>query len=619
MLGDIPFTPQRGFEMRRLRTFGALIVAGVTAGLIWTGVAVAAPASCADVMPLSSVVTGDIGEGWTVVSGTDPQTFDAEVLGVMPDLIAPGRDVIIVEISGATVDAGGGVWAGMSGSPVYIDHGGGPELAGALAYGFSFGATNIAGLTPAEDMLHVNGLAVAPKVPARIKLPRSMVRTVADKIGAALPTVGGSLVRLKVPVSVSGVQPERFRSMRKLPFFKKYRPTMRYTAGASTPSGTLSGVVDDLVPGGNFSAALSYGAITFAGVGTTTYVCDGQALAFGHPMLFSGRTKLGAGSADAMTIIPDALGPYKLANVTSPVGTLDQDRLAGIRAVDGQPPFIPISTAVTSLDAMNSDVFETDVVFADAFPDLAFTHIFSSIDSVFDKIGEGAASYDWTIQGKREDGSDWEFHKTNMYVSHFDLSFEATFELYGELLTIASYPNEKIKFTALDATINVDEDINEYQLEKLLWCHGGSCESVRRIRSHPGATLKFRAILKPSDGSPNLKENFQLTIPHSARGGAAVTVGGGSGCDPFFGTGCDFKTPETFDDLLASFEGQPNNVLVAQLLTGRRGNVSEEVDRVKTQVISGSRSISIFFPGECCPPPTGSFDEGGDFFFFRHA
>ena len=154
-------------------------------------------------------------------------------------------------------------------------------------------------------------------------------------------------------------------------------------------SASLSGVVDDLVPGGNFAAALSYGDLTSAGVGTTTYVCDGQALAFGHPMLFSGRTSLGAGSADAIAIVPDALGPYKLANVTSPVGTLDQDRLAGIRAVDGEPPSIPITTAITSLDSDNSHVGETDVVFKEAYPDFAFSHIFSSIDSVFDKIGVG--------------------------------------------------------------------------------------------------------------------------------------------------------------------------------------------------------------------------------------
>ena len=601
--------------MARLRTLAALLVLGVTAGLLWTGVAVAAPGTCADVMPLSSVAPGDDGEGWTVVSGTDPQSFDAEVLDVMPDLIAPGRDVIIVEISGPTVDVGGGVWAGMSGSPVYIDHGGGPELAGALAYGFSFGATNIAGLTPAEDMLHVNGLAALSRVPARIRLPRATVKKVAAKIGAALPTVGGNLIRLKLPMSVSGVLPERFRAMRKLPSLKQYRPLMRFTSGAATSSATLSGVVDDLVPGGNFSAALSYGDLTAAGVGTTTYVCDGRALAFGHPMLFSGRTKLGAGSADAVTIVADPLGPYKLANVTNPLGTLDQDRLAGIRAVDGQPPFIPVSTAITSLDSENSHVGETDVVFTDAYPDFAFSHVFSSIDSVFDKIGDGSASYTWTIEGKHEDGTPWELHKTNMYVSEFDLSFESAFELYGELLAIANYPHEKIEITNTEATINLEETVRDYHRERLLWCHGGTCEKVRSLKAFPGDTLKFRAILKPSDGSADEKVNFQFRIPNRAQNGATVTVGGGSGCNPLFG-GCG-RAPDTFDELLASFDGQPNNVLVAQLLTGRRGNVSAHHDTVFDQVITGFARIQVFFPGDCCPPPVNGGDDGG--FFFKIA
>jgi hypothetical protein len=552
----------------------------MTTGLIWTGAAVAAPGPCADVMELATVATGDIGEGWTVVSGTDPQSFDAEVLGVMPDLIGPGRDVIIVEISGPTVGAGGGVWAGMSGSPVYIDHGGGPELAGALAYGFSFGATNIAGLTPAEDMLHVNGLSVssraASRVPARIKLPRSVVRKVAAKIGAALPTVGGSLVRLKVPVSISGgLNNQRFQQMKKLPFFKKYKPTMKLTPGASS-SGSLSGVVDDLVPGGNFSAALSYGDLTVAGVGTTTYVCDGQALAFGHPMLFSGRTSLGAGSADAITIVDDPLGPYKLANVTSPVGTVDQDRLAGIRAVDGEPPSIPITTVTSSLDSENTHVGETDVVFTEGYPDFAFSHIFSTIDSVFDKIGEGSASYSWTIEGKREDGTPWELHKTNMYVSEFDLSFESAFEIYGELLAIANYPNEDIEITNTEATIDLDETVRDYHIERLLWCHGGACEKVRSLKAFPGDTLKFRAILKPSDGSANQRVTFQFKIPNSAK-----------------------------------------NWLVAQLLTGRKGTVSASRNEPFTQAITGFAQVAIVFPGQCCPPFAGGGEEGE--FFFKNA
>ena len=300
--------------MTRLRTLAAFVVAGMTTGLIWTGVAVAAPGSCADVMPLAAVVNGDIGEGWTVVSGTDPQSFDAEVLGVMPDLIEPGRDVIIVEISGPTVDAGGGVWAGMSGSPVYIDHGGGPELAGALAYGFSFGATNIRRPdacrghaacerarrsrrgpqrgSPRESSFHARSCGKSRQRSARLFRP-----------------LVGDLIRLKLPMSISGVAPERYRAMRKLPSLKKYRPMMKFTQGAAAPSASLSGVVDDLAPGGNFAAALSYGDLTSAGVGTTTYVCDGQALAFGHPMLFSGRTSLGAGSADAITIVTTRSAP----------------------------------------------------------------------------------------------------------------------------------------------------------------------------------------------------------------------------------------------------------------------------------------------------------------------
>jgi hypothetical protein len=602
--------------MNRLRTLSAVFVAGVLAGLAWTGVAVAAPGSCADVLPLSSVSKGDIGEGWTVRQGTDPEPFDAEVLGVANDLIGPGRDVIIVRISGPVVDTGGGVWAGMSGSPVYI----GGELAGALAFSFSLGPSDIAGLTPAEDMIHVNGLPVAPRVPARIKLPRSVVRLVAARIGAALPAVGGSLVRLKLPVSISGLATERYRQMRKLPFFKRHRTTLKFTPGASALA-SLSGSIDDLVPGGNFAAALSYGDLTAAGVGTTTYVCDGQAVAFGHPMIQSGRTTLGAGSADAIAIVTDpTLSPFKLANVTGPLGILDQDRTAGVRAVDGEPPMIPVTTAVSSLDSQLSRVGETDVVFKDAFPDLALGHIVSNNDSVFDKLGSGSASYDWTIEGKREDGSPWELHKTNMYVSEFDISFDSAEEIFGELLAIADFTNEKVEFTNVEATISFEETVRDYELEKLLYCHGGSCDTVHRIRSHPGATLRFRAILKPSDGSANQKVNFQLTIPHGARHGAAVTVGGGSGCDPFsllFG-GCG-KAPDTFDDLLARFEGQPNNVLVAQLLTGRSGNkVSDEVTTVKDQVISGSRQIPVFFPGQCCPPSVDfGGEEGG--FFFKHA
>ena len=83
-------------------------------------------------------------------------------------------------------------------------------------------------------------------------------------------------------------------------------------------------------------------------------------------------------------------------------------------------------------------------------------------------------------------------------------------------------------------------------------------------------------------------------------------------------TGCGFDSNQTFDDLLASFEGQPNNVLVAQLLTGRKGDVSAHQDTVFDQAITGFGHVSIVFPGQCCPPFVGGGEEGG-FFFFKNA
>ena len=41
---------------------------------------------------------------WTVVEGSDPVSFDVEILGVLPDGIAPGVDFILVHTSGSVID-----------------------------------------------------------------------------------------------------------------------------------------------------------------------------------------------------------------------------------------------------------------------------------------------------------------------------------------------------------------------------------------------------------------------------------------------------------------------------------------------------------------------------------
>src|SRR5919106_1701520 len=108
-------------------------------------------ADCAEVMPVSELAVGMTGTGYTVVQGRDPQPFSVELLGVYPNGMGPGRDIIIVETSGPAIDEVGGIWFGMSGSPVYI----GGKLVGAISLGLVFGTSPLAGVTPAEDMADV--------------------------------------------------------------------------------------------------------------------------------------------------------------------------------------------------------------------------------------------------------------------------------------------------------------------------------------------------------------------------------------------------------------------------------------------------------------------------------
>src|SRR5437762_11153889 len=84
----------------------------------------------------------------TVFAGSEPQEFGVEILGVLPGFTGPRQSTIIARLSGANVDKTS-VFAGMSGSPVFIDD----RLVGAIAYSFPFAKEPICGITPIKQMI----------------------------------------------------------------------------------------------------------------------------------------------------------------------------------------------------------------------------------------------------------------------------------------------------------------------------------------------------------------------------------------------------------------------------------------------------------------------------------
>src|SRR5919206_2163566 len=110
----------------------------------------AGAASKVEFYPLEEVRVGQKGVARTVFAGSEPEEFGLEVLGVLPGFPAPRKSVIIARLSGPQVERTS-VFAGMSGSPVYIDG----RLVGAIAYAFPFSKEPIAGITPIKQMVEM--------------------------------------------------------------------------------------------------------------------------------------------------------------------------------------------------------------------------------------------------------------------------------------------------------------------------------------------------------------------------------------------------------------------------------------------------------------------------------
>src|SRR5215212_1442965 len=108
------------------------------------------PKTNSNFMPIEQVKPGMKGYGMSVFQGTKPERFEVEILGTLDGFQNPKQSFIIARLSGPLVERTS-VFAGMSGSPVYIDG----KLVGAVAYAFPFEKEPIAGITPIKNMIDI--------------------------------------------------------------------------------------------------------------------------------------------------------------------------------------------------------------------------------------------------------------------------------------------------------------------------------------------------------------------------------------------------------------------------------------------------------------------------------
>ena len=323
-----------------------------------------------EIMPVSEVKEGMRGTAQTVFRGAEPEEFKVEILGVVPNYIGPKQDMIIGRLSGANAERTF-VFAGMSGSPVYING----KLVGAISYSFPFAKEPICGITPFEQMTSAVEQGPTKKLASASSRTFSYADLMADKWLPSVTTVpSGSLASgfstnsalmavagqtfspIATPLTFSGISQKTLDA---------YEPLLRQagllpiSASASGSSITPMKAADatTLVGGDSVVVALSRGDVQIAAAGTVTHRDGNKIYAFGHPFFSLGSANLPMLESHVVTVVPNANNSFKLAVPDALVGTMTQDRATGIYGLLGETPkMLPVKIRLTTSRGRTEEV-----------------------------------------------------------------------------------------------------------------------------------------------------------------------------------------------------------------------------------------------------------------------
>jgi hypothetical protein len=566
--------------------------------LLGSGAAItAAPAQsappeqdCAEAYPVTSITRGMPVDGLTVTEGTGPTEFAGEVIGVLKDGIAPGVDMIVADLGNPTddpandtrIDEVGGIWQGMSGSPVYTEGG---ELLGAVAYGLSWGPSTVAGITPYEQMDDY----LPSQVETEVAVPGGMARAIAAGSDVSARQAGDGLSQLRVPLTINGISKKRLRDVRS----SKQGDYLHRQGRAGTLVGSAGpGVMadeSDVVDGGNLGAAISYGTITAGGVGTVTDRCGDDLVGFGHPMMFSGATSLGLMPADALYVQEESLGaPFKVANLAAPAGTITQDRLTGITGtVAALPDEVPIVSTVSY--GTRSRTGESKSLSQKWNTDVTLMQMLAMHDVVIDAVQPGSETSGVTVT-VTAGGEEIPITSTDRYVSDYDIAYEGLWSTGDLIYTISRL--QDVEITGVSTSSEVSDSTDTSRLGKMQQRRGGSWATIGRRRPAivaPGGVLTLRAALSSPDGTEWLTQ--QVRVPARARGEGRLSMTGGAWTwnDALW----DADTLEEVQQAVAD-DVRNDEVETRLSFWSRRNDTSRtSVSEPQSLVVQGNRSASV--------------------------
>lgn len=490
------------------------------------------------------------GVGKTVISGNTIETFDVEVLGVMPQS-PPLSNRIIVKVSGEAMDRTGGIAEGMSGSPVYIQD----RLLGAISHTFANTDHRVGLVTPAVDMFKIY-----------------------DEMPLPDPALPEDVIAVASPLIVQGLSERNLKPLVEILGADRVQVIPSFAANTSLAPAAFE-------PGSMVGVQLLRGDFVAAAYGTVTHVKeDGRFISFGHPFSQRGPVDFFATAAYVHYVLPSTEVPFKIVSLGATVGKVAQDRTAGLGGTLGTAVgYVPISVVVKDTERGVSRNFYVEAVRDDwLLSSLVISSAYQSIDAALDRVGDGTAyvrlefvSQDFGQRMIRE----------NLFYSDSDIAVWALVDLLSGLELLVGNNLQPVDLQQVKIEVEVSKERKTATIEKATPSHS-------HVRA--GDSVDVEVLIRPFRGQVETRTMRLQIPPDTAPGLLTVTVRSGAegyyAAKPPVHTGilspeeeeqepmrAFISSADTLDDLIVEYMDQErNNELVAEFYPFLEDEVDEE-------------------------------------------
>ena len=476
-------------------------------------------------MSVDEVRAGMTGVGVTVFEGSKREEFGVHILGVLSNVMGPRRDVIVARLSGGPL-ANTGVIQGMSGSPVYIDD----RLIGSVSYSLgSFPKEPIAGITPIDEMVEADA---NPATVARLRAqwPRFGVtrNTLTNFVREAFHHVQPFALRptdvrtFGLPQSEGGRLGTLLRPIATPVVLNGFAPQIHdLWAAAFTTGGFVTTIGaaqttqgeagEPLQPGDPIGVSLVRGDLTMAGTGTVTMVENDRVYAFGHPFYNLGPVRFPMTRAHVTTVLPSLALSSKIAAIGNVVGTIDQDRAAGIFGTLGPgPEMLPIRLTLAVPDRGLAQTFAFEVIDDRLFsPLLTYTSVLSTFFSWTREL----APTTYTIRSTTHLRDHTDVTLQDIYsgnTAHLD----AALAIAAPLTRLLNNDIAPVTLEGIDIDVTAIEEPRTATLERV-WL------ATPRVRA--GDSVQLNVLSRNYRGA-ELVETVTIDVPANASGPLQVLV-----------------------------------------------------------------------------------------------